>query len=105
MSTPPITGSSAEAPAPTAALKLTADTDEITHGVCCRDAEWRVTFCGAETDTINMAAENYCSMCAEEILRLLPGAFDNDPFICPKDKKPCPSLFEIDQRVMREIHP
>ncbi|GAB2703770.1 hypothetical protein GCM10027071_17130 [Microbacterium marinum] len=87
-----------------ATLRLIADADAITHGVCCRDAEWRITFCGAEEDTLNMAAENYCSMCAEEILRLLPNAFENDPFICPKDHKPCPPLFEVELRVMKEIN-
>ncbi len=88
-----------------ASLRLTADSQEIAHLVCCRDQPWRVAFCGFESDTINMAAEHICSMCVGEVERLMPDVYEQSPPRCPKDHQLCPSLFEVDTRVMREVSP
>jgi hypothetical protein len=89
----------------TASLRLAADPDEIAHLVCCRDESWRVAFCGFETESINMAAEHVCSMCASEVERLMPDFHEHSPPRCPKDRQLCPSQLEVDQRVMREVSP
>lgn len=86
-------------------LRLTSDAAEITHLVCCRDRKWRVAFCGFEADTLNMAAEHFCSMCVAEVERLMPDVYEQASPHCPKDRLPCPSLFEVDQRAMREVSP
>ena len=89
----------------TVSLRLTADVDEIAHLVCCRDQHWRVAFCGFESDTINMAAEHICSMCVSEVERLMPDVYEQSPPRCPKDRELCPSLFEVDSRVIRAVSP
>lgn len=88
-----------------ASLRLTADVDEIAHLVCCRDQPWRVAFCGFESDTINMAAEHICSMCVSEVERLMPDVYEQSSPRCPKDRRLCPTQFEVDTRVMREVSP
>ncbi|MHC2999327.1 hypothetical protein [Microbacterium sp. HJ5] len=88
-----------------ASLRLTADSDEIAHLVCCRDQPWRVAFCGFESDTINMAAEHVCGMCVAEVERLLPDVYEQPSPRCPKDRRLCPTLFEVEKRVMREVSP
>ena len=87
------------------ALRLTADADEIAHLVCCRDQPWRVAFCGFESDAINMAAEHICSLCVSEVERLMPDVYEQSPPRCPKDRQMCPTQFEVDTRVMREVSP
>lgn len=89
----------------TVSLRLNADADEITHLVCCRDRPWRIAFCGFEADTLNMAAEHICSMCVAEVERLMPDVYEQSTPCCPKDREPCPSQFEVDLRVMREVSP
>lgn len=89
----------------TMSLRLTADAEEIAHLVCCRDQPWRVAFCGFESDAINMAAEHICSMCVSEVERLMPDVYQQSSPRCPKDRQPCPSLFEVELRVMREVNP
>lgn len=88
-----------------ASLRLTASTDEIAHLVCCRDQPWRVAFCGFESDTINMAAEHICTMCVSEVERLMPDVYEQSLPRCPRDRGLCPSLFEVETRVMREVSP
>lgn len=88
-----------------ASLRLTADTEEIAHLVCCRDHPWRIAFCGFESDTINMAAQHICSMCVSEVERLMPDVYEQTAPRCPKDRQLCPSQFEVDARVMREVSP
>lgn len=86
-------------------LRLTSDADEVTHLVCCRDQRWGIAFCGFASDTLNMAAEHACSMCVAEVERLMPDFLEHAPPRCPKDRQPCPSQFEVDLRVMREVSP
>ncbi len=88
----------------TEVLRLKADADEIAHLVCCRDRPWRVAFCGFESDTLNMAAEHICSMCVSEVERLMPDVYLQPSPRCPRDRQLCPSLFEVDSRVMREVN-
>jgi len=89
----------------TATLGLKADADEITHLVCCRDREWGVAFCGHVSDTLNMGAEHFCSMCVSEVERLIPDVYEQTSPHCPKDRALCPTQFEVDLRVLREVSP
>lgn len=86
-------------------VRLISDADEAAHLVCCRAPVWRFGFCGAESDEINMAAEHVCSMCVEEIHRLMPDFDLHDPPLCPIDRAPCPTQLEVDLRVLRETSP
>lgn len=77
--------------------------DEAAHIVCCRDPEWRVSFCGEPGDSINLAARTLCSMCVEIALQRLPSFFDNDPTVCPLDLTACPDEHDIDLRILSEV--
>jgi hypothetical protein len=83
-------------------FRLVARPDEIAHLVCCRDASWKVAFCGAEGDEINPAAEVICSMCVAEARAMRPQLDQDDEPTCPVDGNPCPEEFEIDMRIARE---
>jgi hypothetical protein len=82
--------------------KLVARPDEITHLVCCRDVSWRTTFCGAEEQEINPAAEIVCTMCVEAAEAMLPGCTSDLVGTCPVDGNPCPPEHEVDLRIARE---
>lgn len=94
MSTHPVTNARAT---------LRSDPNEITHIVCCRDPDWKNTWCGAEADHINPAATDLCSMCIDVATRRLPSFLENEPTICPMDLKPCPDEHEVDLRILREV--
>lgn len=88
-----------------AALGLKADADEITHLVCCRDQKWGIAFCGYVSDTLNMGAEHFCTMCVAEVEMLMPDVYEQTSPHCPKNREPCPTQFEVDLRVLREASP
>lgn len=98
-------GSETPRTAEQARLSLTADKDELAHLVCCRDEVWRVALCGYESDTINPAAEHFCTMCVEEALRRVPDLFERPVPTCFKDLRPCPDEHEVDLRILREVSP
>jgi hypothetical protein len=74
-----MTGEGSGVAVDTATLGLKADADEITHLVCCRDQKWGVAFCGYVSDTLNMGAEHFCSMCVAEVARLMPDVTNRAP--------------------------
>ena len=84
------------------AYKLVSRPDDITHLVCCRDASWRVAFCGAEDADVNPAAEVVCSMCLEEAQARQPRFGTEERLICPIDGTPCPDEADIDRRILLE---
>lgn len=66
------------------------------HIVCCRDLDWRRSFCGFQDPdpVIMMDASNLCTMCIEAV-----GGLDG-PLAhgqCPVDDQPCPPEEEIDK--------
>lgn len=86
--------------------RLAPDEDEITHLVCCRDVSWRTAFCGVQnTDAINPAAENFCTMCLEAIEAMAPGSLLSPGKFCPVDGNRCPDERELDLRIARETDP
>ena len=90
-------------PTTTPQLLLVEEPDEITHLVCCRSTDWRQTFCGsAETDAVNVAAQQYCSMCVEEAESALPGWARAVQPTCPLDGRRCPDSAELEARIASE---
>lgn len=85
--------------------RLIARPEEITHIVCCRDAEWHKGLCGFEDDdlSINPAAEMICTMCLEVAETMRPGWIA--AAVCPLDGIPCPDEHEIDLRIASETEP
>ncbi|WP_156465320.1 hypothetical protein [Knoellia sp. Soil729] len=86
-------------------LELRSDPSEITHIVCCRDPEWKNTWCGADADHVNPAATDLCSMCIDVATQRLPSFLANEPTICPMDFERCPDEHEVDLRILREVSP
>ncbi|MEV5509568.1 hypothetical protein [Streptomyces orinoci] len=86
-------------------LRLDAAPREITHLVCCRAPSWRRTLCGAESDTVNVAAETLCTMCVEQIETMWPGWRADPEWFCPVDGRSCPDEHEIDLRIAWESGP
>ncbi len=106
-----MTGSAATSSGTTARSRQAPDyhlidrPDEITHLVCCRDASWRVAFCGAEETEINPVAEVICAMCVAEARAMRPEFDTDEELVCPVDGNRCPNEPEIDERIAREIGP
>jgi hypothetical protein len=99
-------GSAPEARTRTGArLRLGTDSDDIVHLVCCRDVSWRTAFCGAEEDTVNLAAETPCTMCVEQVEAMWPGFWADPEWFCPVDGRACPDEYEVYLRVARETGP
>lgn len=88
-----------------ARFQLSADSEEVTHLVCCRDVSWRVALCGAEQDTLTMVYDTVCTMCVEQIEVLWPGFWEDPEWFCPVDGRPCPDEYEVCLRVARETDP
>lgn len=89
-----------------AAYRLVANAHEITHIVCCRDVSWRTTFCGIRgADSINPAAETFCTMCLDAMEAMSPGCVSAPVKMCPVDQRGCPDEHDVLLRSADETDP
>ncbi|MEV5881664.1 hypothetical protein AB0L74_02860 [Streptomyces sp. NPDC052020] len=89
-----------------AKFQLIANADQVTHIVCCRDVSWQTTFCGISgADSINPAAEVFCTMCLEAMEAMSPGCVSALVKVCPVDNLRCPDEHDVLLRSARETDP
>ncbi|MGY3380225.1 hypothetical protein ACVWYS_002182 [Arthrobacter sp. TE12231] len=83
-------------PAWEARYTLGQDPDELAHMVCCRDLDWRKTFCGHQEaePVILQEATTLCTMCVEAVGGPGSPIFSRS---CPFDNQPCPDEEELDR--------
>ncbi|KWT57160.1 hypothetical protein ADL21_35765 [Streptomyces albus subsp. albus] len=89
----------------TESLRLSSNPDDISHLVCCWQMRWRTSFCGAQGDTVSMAAETLCTMCAEQAEVMWPGVWADPESFCLVDGQACPDEHDVDLRIAWETGP